>query len=163
MAFALVRIDDRLIHGQVALAWGAHLSPDRIVLVNDEVAEDEWKRGLYSETDALGTVMSVLSIDAFVCGAAEGRWDDERIIVIVESPEDLLSLLEKGVEIPTANVGGMHHHEGKRELLSYVYVDGDDVAAMRKIIQSGTALLARDVPQSQAIDLARVVLSAEFD
>ena len=126
MAFVLVRIDDRLIHGQVTVAWGTWLKCDRIILVNDEVARTPWKRDLYADADSLGTVVSVLAVDDFLRGVEADAWAEERALVVVESPRDLAELLKGGLRIDEANIGGMHHAPGKRELLPYVYVDDDD-------------------------------------
>ena len=154
MPFVLVRVDDRLIHGQVTVAWGAWLSPERIVLVNDEVVCCDWRCALYAETDSMGVPVSVVNGEEFAEGLRAGKWDDERSLLIVESPRDLLSLIRSGFDVPEANIGGMHYAEGKRELLPYVFVDDEDVAAMKEIMAGGTSLTARDVPQAQSQDLA---------
>jgi len=153
VAFVLVRIDDRLIHGQVSVAWGTALEPDRIVLANDDVASTEWKCDLYCDFDALGAAISVLSLDGFLETVREGRWADERVLLVVGSPRDLLALLEGGFAVPEANIGGMHG-ETKREILPYVFVDESDVRDLRKIMRRGTKLVAQDVPQSRGVDLA---------
>jgi mannose/fructose/N-acetylgalactosamine-specific phosphotransferase system component IIB len=154
VAFVLVRIDDRLIHGQVTVAWGTWLKCDRIILVNDEVARTPWKRDLYADTDSLGTAVSVLAADEFLEGFRAGIWADERVIVVLESPRDLAELIKEGFRIAEANVGGMHHVPGKRELLPYVYVDDDDLEAMREIAGMGVRLEAKDVPQAAGVDIA---------
>jgi mannose/fructose/N-acetylgalactosamine-specific phosphotransferase system component IIB len=155
--FLLVRVDDRLVHGQVSVAWGGWLDADRIILANDAVAASEWERAMYSEGDALGAAISVTSLSDFARAAAEGRWRDERVIVVVGSLADLLELLRLGVEVPEANVGGLHFSEGKREVLPYLYVDDEDVATMREIAGFGTRLVARDVPQAQAVDVLALI------
>lgn len=157
MQFVLVRIDDRLIHGQVTCAWGAWLEPKRIVLVNDEVASTGWKRDLYYCTDALGAEIAVLTKADFLAAYAEGRWGDEKTIVLVETPADLLDLVNGGLDIDTANVGGMHFREGKLEVRPYVYVDDDDIRAMVGLLQAGVRLEARDVPQAQLVDLEPLI------
>ena len=154
MAFVLVRIDDRLIHGQVTVAWGTWLEPQRIVLVNDEVACCDWRCDLYEERDALGVAVSIVPRQGLSDALKSGEWDGERTFVIIESPSDLLALIQAGWKVPEANVGGMHHGEGKRELLPYVFVDADDVATMKEIMRLGTKLEARDVPQAQPKDMA---------
>jgi mannose/fructose/N-acetylgalactosamine-specific phosphotransferase system component IIB len=159
MPFVLVRIDDRLIHGQVTVAWGAALSPDSIVLVNDEVACCDWRCDLYRDTDAMGVRVTIKTRDEFTQALAEGAWENERTFVIVETPADLLALIDGGLRVPSANVGGMHHAAGKRELLPYVFVDDGDIAAMKEIMAKGTNLEARDVPQAQPQDLS-VLLGA---
>jgi mannose/fructose/N-acetylgalactosamine-specific phosphotransferase system component IIB len=154
MPLVLVRIDDRLIHGQVTVAWGSWLEPDRIILVNDDVASTEWKRSLYASTDTLGSAVSILTKDEFVTGIETDEWDAERVVVVVESPSDMLELMKRGLAVPSVNVGGMHFTCGKREILPYVFVDDDDVRAMRDILKLGATLEARDVPQSRSVDLS---------
>lgn len=154
MSFVLVRVDDRLIHGQVTVAWGASLSPDHIILVNDEVADCDWRCDLYSDTDAMGIRVSIVSIEGFSDGLREGIWESDSAFLIIESPADLLKLVRSGLEIAEANVGGMHHATGKRELLPYVFVNDEDVKAMRELMAGGVRLTARDVPQAQPQDLA---------
>ncbi|MFH1502887.1 MAG: PTS sugar transporter subunit IIB [Candidatus Eisenbacteria bacterium] len=157
MPVVLFRVDDRLIHGQVTVAWGAWLTPDRVVLVNDEVAGTDWKRDMYSATDSMGVAVSILSNDEFVAASAEGRWDSERVIVVLETPADLLEIARAGVDVAEANIGGMHHAEGKRELLPYVYVDDADVSALMALAGLGARLDARDVPQARPPDLLELI------
>lgn len=157
MPFELVRIDDRLIHGQVTVAWGSFLNPELIILVNDEVAACDWRCGLYEEPDPLGVKIVIFSVDAFSKALAERALGNERAFLIVESARDLLRLIEAGFRVPVANVGGMHHSEGKRELLPYVFVDDGDVASLRAIIASGTKLEARDVPSASSVDVEELL------
>ena len=157
MSFVLVRIDDRLIHGQVTVAWGTWLECDRIILVNEEVARTPWKRDLYAGSDSLGTAVTVLSGADFLAGVEGDAWANDRAIVVVESPRDLAALLRGGLSIEEANVGGMHHAPGKREILPYVYVDDGDVEAMLEIIELGVRLTARDVPQTAPVDLGELL------
>ena len=153
MGFVLFRVDDRLIHGQVTVAWGAWLSPDLIVLANDEVAETEWKREMYSSTDSMGVRIRIVPVDAFTAEASAGQWEDVRTLVVVESPRDLLRLVKAGVRVEEANIGGMHFADGKREVLPFVYVDESDVQAMGELIGLGVKLEARDVPQAAPADV----------
>lgn len=161
MPFEFVRIDDRLIHGQVTVAWGSQLNPDRLLLVNDDVAACDWRCELYSEPDAFGVEITIMSVDDFASALAKNTWEAERVFVIVETPRDLLRLVEAGLKVPVANVGGMHHAEGKRELLPYVFVDDEDVDAMTAVIASGTRLEARDVPQASPVDMAELLAALE--
>ena len=153
MAIVLVRVDDRLIHGQVAVAWGSYLNIDRIVLVNDDVAHTEWKRALYADADAMGASISVLDMDGFARDVAQGAWQDEAVIVVVGTPRDARLLLEHGLDVDSINVGGMHHSEGKHEILPYVYIDEEDRRELLAIAAGGVALEARDVPQADSVDL----------
>jgi mannose/fructose/N-acetylgalactosamine-specific phosphotransferase system component IIB len=82
MPFVLVRVDDRLIHGQVTVAWGASLSPECIVLVNDEICCCDWRCALYADGDSMGVPVSVVTREGFAEGLKAGEWDDVRAFVI---------------------------------------------------------------------------------
>ena len=101
--------------------------------------------------------MSIVTIGELGEAAREGRWSDERVIVVLESPADLLRALDEGVRVPEVNVGGMHFSPGKRELLPFVYVDDGDVRALDAIAARGTVLTAQDVPQSPPLDLMGLI------
>ena len=161
MPVVLFRVDDRLIHGQVTVAWGARLSPDLIVLANDEVASSPWKRDIYSSGDTMGTRVAVLSVDELTLAAAAGEFERERVLIVVESPCDLLRAVEGGMPVEEANIGGMHRAEGKREVLPYVYVDDRDVRVLRTLAARGVRLEARDVPQARPVDLVAELARTE--
>ncbi len=125
----LVRIDDRLIHGQVTVAWGTWLEPDRIVLANDEVASTPWRRELYADTDTLGAAVSVVRVDE-LCGAVrraalEGREAHRRRRVSRRPPA---AHRGRACACRAPTWAACTSPTGKRELLPYVYVDDNDVA-----------------------------------
>jgi mannose/fructose/N-acetylgalactosamine-specific phosphotransferase system component IIB len=105
----------------------------------------------------MGVPITIQTKAEFVSADAAGAWESERVIVVVETPSDLLDLARAGVRMCEANVGGLHHAKGKREVLAYVYVDDGDLSDMRELCRLGIRLEARDVPQSKPVDLAEVL------
>ncbi len=161
MPLALVRIDDRLIHGQVAVAWGSALGADRIVLANDEVANTAWKRSLYAESDAMGTAISVVDLHGLDAVLSDALERGETVILVFGSPRDALRAIEQGLQATRVNVGGMHHAEGKAELLPYVYIDDEERRDLLAIAAKGVDLRARDVPYAEDVDLLPLVESMD--
>jgi PTS system mannose-specific IIB component len=157
MAIVLLRIDDRLIHGQVTIGWGPHIRPEHVLLVDDSVAENPWELDLYRAAAPEGaTVEAVHVADA---GRSLSEWSvsDRRVLVLVRSPRGLAVLAGQGLRLPPVNVGGMHFSRGKRELLPYVFVDDADVAAFRSLLAAGVELEARDLPGSVGHDVAGLI------
>lgn len=146
MALGLVRVDDRLLHGQVAIGWAGSLGSKLIVVANDDVAGNGWLRGIYEEAAPQGVDVRIWTIEEAAAGTAALLGDPETAILVVKDPTDLLKLHEMGVEFAEANIGGMHYEEGKRELLPYVYVGDRDVRDMKTLLDSGVDLFAQDVP-----------------
>ena len=154
--FLLARIDDRLLHGQVAIGWAASLKPARIFVVDDAAASSAWESALYAASPPPGAVVEVLSVDAFAARARDGL-DAARSFLLVRSPEAALKLLDLGVALDRLNVGGLRHKEGAREVLAYVWLRPADEEALRRLADRGVKLLARDLPMNPEHDLAALL------
>lgn len=152
MPVALLRVDDRLVHGQVTMGWVQALNPDRIVVVNDRVYESPWETDLYLAAVPPELASAVLP----VCAAIQ-RLEDlalrEKVLVLVDSPQDAVRLIEGGLQVSEVNVGGMHYCDGKRQILPYVCVDAADAEALRRLEGMGVRLDCRDLPGSRRTDL----------
>ncbi|MFO7768796.1 MAG: PTS sugar transporter subunit IIB [bacterium] len=153
MSLLMVRIDDRLIHGQVTQGWGSVLHPQRIVLANDGAAASRWEQELYEAAAPEGTKVAVLGVEEApdrIQGWLDG---EEDLLVLVESPQDALRLLEAGLEFEELNVGGMHYREGRRRILPYVCVDEEDIQAFESLREQGVRIECADVPGCERKDL----------
>jgi len=157
MPLVLVRIDDRLVHGQVVIGWGNVLHPDRILLCNDEIAASPWERELYTGGDAEGVAVEVLSVEETAQSLVNNRFDDERLFLLVESPKDIVELLDRGVPISTVNVGGMHHRPGKHQVAPYLFVDEQDRKWFQELRARHVELVGQDVPSGKKLDIAKLL------
>lgn len=141
----LTRIDNRLIHGQVATQWTNHIGANLLLVANDKVAKDKMRQGLMDMAAPNGVATRYFSIQKTidVIGKAADR---QKIFLICETPQDVLRLVEGGVPIDKVNIGNMHMAEGKRVVVGVVAVDDDDVEAFKKLRDKGVELEIRKVP-----------------
>jgi mannose/fructose/N-acetylgalactosamine-specific phosphotransferase system component IIB len=146
MPLSLVRIDDRLIHGQIVLGWARVLKPDRIVLANNRIVQSEWERKFYTSSVPPHIKVSFLSLDETARELLNNLFKNESIIMLFEGVEDVCYVVEKGIRFPEINIGGLHFKEDARELLPYVYVTERDRGMLRELVKKGIKLLAQDIP-----------------
>jgi len=156
MPVSLVRIDDRLIHGQVVLGWARVLKADRIVVANDRVAGNDWERRLYTASVPPQLAVSFLTIE----DAARRGLEGHSVVLLFESVADLHRAFVAGAHFEEVNVGGLHYHEGAREVLPFVYLSEDDRRLLKDLIDRGVKLIARDIPGNPAVDLKPLLLHA---
>ncbi|MFC1563883.1 PTS system mannose/fructose/N-acetylgalactosamine-transporter subunit IIB [candidate division KSB1 bacterium] len=157
MSLTLVRIDDRLVHGQVTVGWGSFLNPDRILLVSDEIAQDEWQKELYQNCVPFDIKISILSVEEAANTLKSGKFDKDRIILLVESPSVLVDLVKNNVVFQQVNIGGMHFKPNKKKLLSYVFVDNVDVKAFKFLEESNIELVCQELPQAKKENLISLI------
>jgi mannose/fructose/N-acetylgalactosamine-specific phosphotransferase system component IIB len=155
---ALFRIDDRLIHGQVVLGWGATLKPDRIIVADDEVAANEWEKRLYVSAAPEDLKVSILSLPEAAQQIKSGIYDAEKVVLLVKHPQSVLVLMDLGLPVREVNVGGLHYRDGRERLLDNVYLDAEERAVMRELVKRGVALDGRALPGSRAVMLNSLVV-----
>lgn len=128
----LTRIDNRLIHGQVATQWTSSINANLLLVANDEVAQNKTRQRLMdmaAPTSAETRYFSLQKTIDIIHKAA----DRQKIFIICETPQDVLTLIEGGVPIDKVNIGNMHMSDGKRQAVGSVAVDDNDVETFRKI------------------------------
>lgn len=137
------RIDNRLIHGQVAVTWSNHVGSNLIVVANDEVAKDPLQQSLMDmAVPGLDTRYFTIQETIDKIGQAS---DEQKIALIVKTPQDALKLVRGGVPIRKVNIGNMHYSEGKEPLTNTVAVDEQDKEAFRNLHRLGILLEIRRV------------------
>ena len=146
MPLCLVRIDDRLIHGQVVLGWARALKPDRIVVANDRVAGNSWERKFYTSSVPPHIKVSFLGLDETARQLLNNLFKNEMVMILFESVRDVLEVVKQGVSLEDINVGGLHYREGARELLPYVFITEEDREHLRELVKRSVRLTAQDIP-----------------
>ncbi len=151
----LTRIDNRLIHGQVATQWNSTIGANLILVANDEVSTNTMRQNLMKMAAPTGVATRFFSLQHTIdiIGKASPK---QKIFIIAENPRDVLTLVKGGVPIKKVNIGNMHMAEGKRQVATSVAVDDEDVAAFRELQERGVELEIRRVPSTAAEDVNKL-------
>ncbi|MFT8322466.1 MAG: mannose/fructose/sorbose PTS transporter subunit IIB [Bacillus sp. (in: firmicutes)] len=153
MNITLVRIDDRLIHGQVATSWSKEANCERIIVVSDEVAKDTLRKTLLISVCPPGMKASVVPIDKMVRAYNNPKYEGVKILLLFTNPTDIVRVVEAGVKIDKINVGGMCFKEGKRQLANAINVDDKDIEAFQKLNSYNIKLEIRHAITDPKVDL----------
>ncbi|KPJ59144.1 MAG: hypothetical protein AMJ46_12335 [Latescibacteria bacterium DG_63] len=159
----LVRIDDRLLHAQVALGWAGSLSPDLILIADDAMASDPSQARLLRMGLAPSVKLTIAGLQRAANIVKQRASDSGKCILLVRTPLQALQLLDAGLKIESINVGGMHFSEGKSKLLPYVYVDRRDMEVLEQIASRGVKLTALDVPGNPSYDLTKLLRKVRLE
>ncbi|MDO9761216.1 PTS system mannose/fructose/N-acetylgalactosamine-transporter subunit IIB [Glaesserella parasuis] len=157
MAILNVRIDGRLIHGQVANLWTSYLNITRIMVVDEVAANNDIdKAGLRLACPA-GVNLSVLPVEKAAANINEGRYDSQRVLLVTRTPQTILQLVEAGVNLLEVNAGNMPKTDLTRPIRKTVHVTEDDVEVFRKLSEKGVKLTAQLVPNEEKVDLMKLL------
>jgi mannose/fructose/sorbose-specific phosphotransferase system IIB component len=157
MPLVQVRIDDRLIHGQVVVGWRSVLKMERIILCSDEVANSEWQRTIYMSAVTNDIKASVLTLDQTIGALKTNKFEPERVLLLVDNPKTVVDLVDAGVHINQVNVGGMHFKPGKNQIAPFIFVDDNDVENFKILNERDIELDGRDVPTRPSISISKAL------
>ncbi len=151
----LTRIDNRLIHGQVATQWNSTIGANLILVANDEVSQNTMRQNLMKMAAPTGVATRFFSLQHTI-DIIHKASPKQKIFIVVESPEDVLALVKGGVPIKKVNIGNMHMADGKRQVATSVAVNDEDVAAFKELQELGVELQIQRVPSTPVEDINKL-------
>ena len=153
MPLALVRIDDRLIHGQVVEGWIPYLAAELVLVVSDSASADEIALTLMRLALPESIELEVLPVAVAARHACFKPSYPKRVLVIAPGPLEVLGLLERGAWFSRVNVGGLHYTAGRVQLGKAIFLSEEDKEALCRISGRGVKLEGRALPGEREIDL----------
>jgi len=151
---SLLRIDDRLIHGQVVVGWGIKLNPDRYVIIDDDI--EDWEAELYLgclEDESQGEVVTTQeALERFP------EWEkcSQHIVILIKDPFTLKKLTDTSIKLPEVNLGGLHYLEGKKQFLNCLYLFDDEHDALKCLLDK-CKICYQPLPSDCKVDLRTVL------
>lgn len=157
MKIGLARIDDRLIHGQVATRWTKETNVSRIIVVSDEVAADHVRSTLLKQVAPPGVTAHVVDVEKMIRVYNNPAYGRDRVMLLFTNPTDVVRLVENGVNITTVNIGGMAFRQGKTQITNAVSVDEKDIEAFKKLDARGIELEVRKVSSDSRLKMMELI------
>jgi len=153
----IIRLDDRLIHGQVVVGWGSVYSFDRIIVANDEFAASDWEKELLLLAAPTSANADVLTISETAELLPTLHEESSNAIVLLNSPDDLQKLCNAVPSLKKINLGGLHFKPGRSEILRYLFMNQDEISLFKLLMGEGVDFECLDVPGGDPKDLATLI------
>lgn len=148
-----IRIDDRLIHGQVATMWTNELGATRIMVINDEVANNDMQKSLLRMAAPPNVSTSIITKETAVKNISDGKYKGQKVFIVVKSPLDILYLLNNGLDIKEINVGNMSAKSNTEVVKTTISVTKEEKEAFKKLIERGVEVTAIMTPGAPKVYL----------
>ena len=152
MRVTVMRVDDRLIHGQIITRWIDYAEAKRILVVDDKAAGDSIQQMLLKLAVPSGIKLEILSKEDGIKRIQTDTTND--------NPEEARQFLKMGFEIKTINIGNISNSKsetGRKKILDYIYLEERDAAAMRELLKMGIQLDVRAIPTERSKDGAELL------
>lgn len=141
-----IRIDARMIHGQIAVMWSNYLRVNRIMVANDAVSTDEITKEALRMVAPAGMRTSLISVEKAAGNILAGKYAGQKVLLIITSPVDAVRLMDMGLKITSINVGNMSKRPETIQIKRSVSVTEEEIAAFRELNRRGVELTSKMVP-----------------
>lgn len=159
----LVRIDFRLIHGQVVTKWVKEANANRIIIVNDMLARDEFLASVYKMAAPSNVKVDIFTIDDALENWNRNQFGDGKVLLLFKSIRDIRNLQKLGFPIPKIQIGGLGGGSGRVNTSSGISFDAKDVQLLKEMIADGSEIHIQVVPTQQKYEIEKVIDKLEFN
>ena len=142
----LTRIDDRLLHGQVAFTWVPALGVDCLVVANDKIAKDEFQKMTINLAKPANTKLFIKAIGDAITFLNDEKNTKLKMLVLVNSIRDAATLSAGVTEIKSVNFGGIRGKEGSRLISKAIAITDEDIPLIKQMSAASIELEIRQVP-----------------
>lgn len=155
MSIENARVDERLIHGQVAMVWTNTIGATRIIVVNNEAVKDESIIAALKISKPAGVKLSILSKEKAIDKFKNNIYDEDKIFLITKNISDMKDIIQGGLPIKVVNIGNIAKKEGSIQIKKSVSLTEDDINLIKTMIDNGIKVTAQMIPNEsdQSIEI----------
>lgn len=147
----LLRVDHRLLHGQVAFSWTQNIGADCILIANDDVPQNDIRKTTIKLAKPQGVKLVIKSIEDSIQALQSGVTDKYKLFIVVESVKDAKTLAEAYPEIQQINLGGIKVREGTRNISKAINVTPEEEELIKELVDKGIEVEIRQVPADKKV------------
>ena len=159
MNITVMRIDDRLIHGQIVTKWIDYANAKKIIVADDKAAGDPMQQMLLKLAVPSGVKLEILT-KADALKKIQEDTSSINVLLMVRNPKEANSLLDMGLKIDTINVGNISNSKsetGRKKMLDFIYLEQQDVDELQAIGAKGVTLEIRAIPTDRSKDILEMI------
>ena len=141
----LVRLDYRLLHGQVVFSWTGHVGAQRIIVVDDDAANDEMKKSALLLSKPAGVRVNIFTVDKAIAKMPKVEQLDEKIMMIFGNTAALLKFCQAYPKIKEINYGAVANKPGSKA--------PEEQADTQKLLDMGIKIYSQQTPTFKVVPI----------
>jgi len=157
MSLVLVRIDCRLIHGQVLETWVPHVRSDCILIADDQLAANELQKTILCMSVPSKIQLEIDTVETLVRKLLANRWEKERVLLLFSDCPGARRAFSMGLYYTSINLGNIHFKEGCRQVTPSVALSRSDLTCLKELSASGVQVECRAVPNEKPFFLENLL------
>ena len=152
----LVRIDDRLIHGQVMTSWLSYTGANKIMIIDDGVAADPFMKSVLKTCVPANVRLAAFTIEKAAVRLKKG-FSGDKCIVLVKYPETLYQLMKKGIVFDRVNIGGMGVSGTRTKFFRNISASEEEKQMLKELVDAGSHISVRIIAEDSETDISKIL------
>ncbi len=144
--YTLVRVDSRLLHGQVSTSWTRATNPTRIIVVSDSVARNNLRKSMIADAAPPGVPANVIPVNKMIKVTKDPRFGNTKALILFENPEEAFRAIKGGMQVKDLNIGSMSYSPGKISVNNSLAIGKEDIKTFDELKKMGIKFDVRKVP-----------------
>lgn len=147
-----IRIDDRLIHGQIVARWSKHLNINDIIVIDDKTASNSTLKSIMAMSVPKQYKTTICTMAEFQDVVEELNNKDENNLIIMRFPYLVEEVLKTGIDVVSINIGNVSKRDNEsKEIIPNIYLSKEDIEVIEKLYTENVQVFFQLVPDSQNI------------
>ena len=159
---SLIRVDFRLIHGQVVARWLKETQATKIIVVNNTLAKDPVMSNIYKMATPPGVKCSVVSIDTFIAAWEKNQFGEGIALILFKDVSTTIQIWKKGFPIEKLQIGGLGAGPGRKAVYLNMTLNPEDAQMLNEISAGGVKVIFQATPEDREMDYEKVMTNISF-
>lgn len=151
MGLVFLRIDDRLIHGQIVTTWMKEVNSNVIIIANDALSKDSFTKRMIELAAPPGVKVEVRGLQDTSEILGGEKFKKDRVMVLAKTVEDVVGLHENGLDFNYVNVGGMGAKAGTKVRYRNISVSDAQMEMLHQLKSKGIDIEFKIVPNEKGM------------
>jgi mannose/fructose/N-acetylgalactosamine-specific phosphotransferase system component IIB len=157
MKVVLARIDNRLMHGIVLTQYLPTSGAQRIMVIDDDVANDPMKKSTMMIAKPNGYAASIITLEQACENILANKYEDQKVFLLTKTPNSILKILELGVNVPELIIGSTDLLNSGIKLSGRAFITEEELACYHKIKSKGTAIVIQHASSVAKVDMWKII------
>ena len=155
--FRLVRIDSRLIHGQVITKWLKRVDANKIIIIDNQLANDDFMKSIYVMAAPSDVKVEVYTIEDAIAQYNEDQFGSDKILVLMKDVQTTYDVIKNGLAFPKVQIGGLGAGPNKKKAYGPIYFSDQDFKQLKELHDEGVDIVLHQVPDEAALEFSKVI------
>ena len=153
----LIRVDDRLIHGQVVTSWITQTGSKKIIIIDDELYENEFLKDVFAAAAPRGIPVEVAKVDQAVQEWKLNEFNGEQVLILLKKIDALKRLYEQGLCFDSVQIGGLASGPGRKLVVKAIGLSEQDAVELKSLGKQGVKIYFQSMPGEKEILLDTIL------